>query len=586
MSSTTSLYADTVYTNANVITVDEDFSLAQAIAVKGDRIVAVGSDDEVRAFAGESTEIVDLAGKTVMPGFIDTHGHIALFGLDMLMVDLNGAMSVSEICERISARAAETPAGEPILTTPMGEHPYFFEIPQRLAEGRVPTRYELDEAAPDHPVYITAPGNRVPNIAVFNSRALELAGLTKDSCPAGPPNRVQITPEAYWLDGIEVVRDPATGEPTGELRNMQPLYNPSTLYEAIAWWVPKPTYSDVRAGIAKMAPDFLSWGATTLLENHLTHVEELRAYAELKLPQRIFFTYDLDLRQPLEAIEENLRTIAFATGEGFVGDKVGVVGVSVGLDGPPWHGTAFMGEPYMGPFGTIVNPGPLVPPDHFKAVIKLANRYGFRLHIECAGRGSIGLALDALSEANEEQDLTARRCVIEHCIFPTPEHIAECKRLGVVPATATNFIWGEASEVYVDRLGMEYAEKATPLRSWIDGGLPVCQETDWGPQQAMFTLWQSIARKSGLNGEVIGPDERITREESIRMFTNNGAYALFMEDRLGSIEAGKLADLVVLADDPLTCEEDAIKDIEVVTTIIGGSVVFSQEESGTEAVEA
>jgi predicted amidohydrolase YtcJ len=569
--------ADTILVNGNVITVDGAFSCEQAIAIKGERLVGVGSNDDVEALADEHTERIDLAGRTVTPGFIDVHGHIALFGIEKLFVDLSGARTIDEICRRIGERAQATPAGTPILTTPVGDPPYFFDAPKILEEQRWPTRWELDAVAPEHPVYITAPTNRVPNAAVFNSLALQLGGITKDTVPSGPPNRLKITPEAYWLDGIEVVRDSATGEPTGELRSMQPLYNPSSYYDVITSWLPPLPYEALREGIRLMAPDFLSWGTTTLLEAHLTGPEELRAYAELDLPLRIYYTFEIEPDQTIEEIDALMRTIGFATGAGFGGDRLGVLGVDVGLDGPHYHGTAYLGEPYMGPYGEMVNPAPLVDPDHYKAILRLAAEYGFRIFTEAAGRGSIALALETLAEIDRDIPLGDRRTILEHCEFPTQEQIAECKRLGVIPTTTTNFLWGKGDEVYVKRLGQEYAENAIPFRWWLDAGVPVCNETDWGPHEPLFTIWESIAREIGTNGQVLGAHQSITREEAIRIMTINCAYALGQEQDLGSIEVGKKADLAILDGDPLSCPEDEIKDIQCVATMIGGELVFERE---------
>ncbi|MEK6438972.1 amidohydrolase [Pseudonocardia sp. T1-2H] len=569
--------ADTVIVNGNVITVDADFSKAQALAIKGNKIVAVGANDEVMALASSHTKVLDLDGGTVIPGIIDPHAHIGLFGMEEHFVKLDGARSVREICDRIRERARQLPAGTVIVTTPVGDHPYFFNVPGILEEGRFPTRQELDEAAPDHPVYITAPTNRIPNSAVFNSLAFKLAGITADSVPPGNPNRVQIRKDAYWLDGIEIPRDHVTGEPIGELRTMNPLYPQSSYFDIITNFVPKPTYEFVREGIRMLAPDFLSLGTTTLLENHLTSPEELRAYAELDLPLRVFCTVELDPNRPMAELEQLVRSIAFASGRGFGNDRVGISGVSIGLDGPHWQGTAVLDEPYMGPFGDLVSPGPLAPVEAYRAVVRLAAQHGLRIHGEAAGRGSVQIFLDTMAKLDREAPIADRRFILEHCEFPTREQIAECKRLGIVPTTATNFIWGKGAEVYLDRLGKEYAENAIPLRWWLDAGVPVCQETDWGPRSPMFTIWQSIARQAGLTGEVIGPHQSISREEALRIFTINGAYALFMEDKLGSIETGKLADLAILSADPMTCAEDDIKDIEVVATLVDGEVVHARD---------
>jgi len=231
----------------------------------------------------------------------------------------------------------------------------------------------------------------------------------------------------------------------------------------------------------------------------------------------------------------------------------------------------------MGPYGEMVNPEPLVPAGHYKELLRLAAKHGFRIHTEAAGRGSIALALETLAEIDREFPVADRRTILEHCEFPTREQIEECKRLGVIPTTTTNFLWGKGEEVFLDRLGPAYAENAIPNRWWIDAGVQVCNETDWGPHEPMFTVWQSIARTTGLTGQVVGPHQSVTREEAIRMMTSNCAWALFKENDLGSIEPGKFADLVVLSDDPLTCPEDHIKDIQVHATFLGGEIVHETE---------
>lgn len=569
--------ADAVFHNGDIVTVDASFSRCEALAVRDGRIVATGTTAEMEDVTDARTRKVDLGGRTVLPGFIDLHGHIGLFGLEKHMVNLAGAASVAEVCSRVAERGTITPAGQPILTTPIGEGPYFFGGAMVLAEGRFPDRWELDAAAPDHPVYITAPTNRVPNSAVFNSRALALAGLSATAVPSGPPNRVRITPEAYWLDGIEVVRDLESGEPTGELRSMQPIYNPSEYFESITAFAPPPSYEIIKEGIRLMAPGFLAWGTTTLLENHLTTVDDIRAYAELDLPLRINYTFEIDADKSLDEVATLLRTVGFAAGGGFGTDRLGIVGISVGLDGPHYHGTAFLGEPYVGPHGTLVNPGPLTDPERYRTILRMIAESGFRIHAEAAGRASIDLALSVLAAIDADIPLTERRTILEHCEFPTQEQIAECRRLGVVPTTTTNFLWGKGADVYQERLGREYAENAIPFRWWLDAGVPVCNETDWGPHDPLFTIWQSMARQAGATGEVVGPHQRVTRKEAIRMMTSNCAYALGKEDDIGSLQVGRLADFVVLDGDPLACVEDEIKDISVDATVIGGTVVHLRD---------
>ncbi len=554
-----------LFHSGNVITVDTDFSLAQAVLTDGSRIVAVGTDAELRALAGSDVTPVDLAGRTLMPGFIDTHGHVALFGLDELKVSLTGAATRQAILARLAAAVERSDPGAWIVAMPIGDPPYYLNANALRAAGAVPHVSELDALAPNNPIYIQAPTNRVPNFCVLNSAAMRAAGIDRTT-RVSPHSRVELD-----VDGM------ATGVFEGAL---QPIYNADPLYQMIERVAPAASYADRRDGIAALAPKFAASGTTSLLEAHLTDPEELRAYAELldqgRLPLRVFYTFEIDTRDSLAAIERFLRTVVFAANGGFGTSRLRINGVSIGLDGPYWHGAACNDSAYMGPFGEMVDPAPLVDPAHYLAILKLAARMGFRIHAEAAGRGSIELALASFDAVNNETPIAHRRYVLEHCEFPTASQIATCARLGVAPTTSTNFIWGKGAEVYQQRLGDDYAAHAIPLRDWLEAGVPVSQSTDWGPHEALFTLWQSLARQAGLTGDVIGADQKISREQAIRAFTFNGAWALNMEHEIGSIECGKRADLIVLSDDPMRCAEDDIREIDVHATMLDGQIVHQK----------
>ena len=548
------------FLNANVITVDKNFSIKSAVWVVDGRIKLVGSNDTIRQHVDANTQIVDLGGKTLMPGFIDTHGHIALFGLDELKTSLTGAHTREEILARIKGAADNASEKSWVMTTPIGTPPYFLDFEEIRRRGELPTREQLDAAAPNNPVYIMAPTNRVPNSAILNSLALKLAGITNDMDTKAP---------------IEIMQD-EQGNATGELRGaMQPLYNPYPFYQKIADVIPETTYDDIKAGIKKLAPEFINGGTTSLLEAHLTHPDELRAYGELlaegALPLRIFFTFEVEIGASKEELKQFVTAVRFAAGNGFGDARLKVVGLSAGLDGPYWHGAACNDKPYPGPFGETVNPGTLNPAETYREIVELAVANELRLHTECAGRGSIQLAIDTLREINARTPINERRFVLEHVEFPTPEQIGACKELGLIPTTSTNFVWGKGAEVYRERLGKEYADHAIPLREWLDAGVPICQSTDWGPRSAFFTLWQSLKRYAGLTHEVIGEQQHISREEAIKIFTMHGALALKMENDIGSIESGKLADLIIVDKNPLECDEDDIRDISVLATMVGGA---------------
>jgi len=555
-----------LFHNGNVITVDSSFTIAEAVLVENEHISAVGTNAALRQqVASETSEApieIDLAGRTLMPGFIDTHGHVALFGLDELKVSLTGASTREEILARMRRAASGAAPGEWIVAMPIGDPPYFLNANTLRAEGAVPTLAELDALAPNNPIYIQAPTNRVPNFAVLNSAALRATGI--DASIQVSSNSKPALDDHGSLTGI---LDGA----------LQPIYNADPLYQMIERVAPQATYADRRDGIAALAPKFAASGTTTILEAHLTDPEELRAYAELleagQLPVRIFYTFEIDSRESLADIERFLRTVRFAANGGFGTARLKINGVSIGLDGPYWHGAACNDAPYIGPFGEMVDPAPLVDAEHYRAILELAAGMGFRVHAEAAGRGSIELALNTFAAVNEKTPIKDKRYVLEHCEFPTSSQIAKCAALGVAPTTSTNFIWGKGEEVYQQRLGANYANHAIPMRDWLDAGVPVAQSTDWGPHEPMFTLWQSLARQAGLTREVIGPEQMITREEAIRTYTINGAWALKMENELGSIEVGKRADLVILSGDPLTCPLEDIKALDVELTMLDGLVV-------------
>ncbi|MEM7468344.1 MAG: amidohydrolase [Pseudomonadota bacterium] len=551
--------------NGQVVTVDDDFRVCEAALVSDERIIAVGEEHELRASLPKGTAEIDLHGRSLLPGFIDTHGHIALFGLDELKVQLAGAETKSEILNRILTAAKSTKAGDWIVTMPIGDPPYFLNANALREAGKVPTIEELDDIAPDNPVYIQAPTNRVPNFAVLNSAALAAAGVDVDTDVS---------------EHTKVIVD-ASNRPTGIVEGaMQPIYNFDPLYQKIASAAPKMGYTDVRNGIEALAPHFIEHGTTTLLEAHLTTPDELRAYAELrdanKLPLRIFYTFEIDFTKSLDEIREFLRTVRFAANGGFGSDALKVIGVSIGLDGPYWHGAAVNDQPYKGPFGGTVDPGPLMERAHYDAILDLAAEMNFRIHAEAAGRGSIEIALTAFERINKATPIKSKRYVLEHCEFPTEGQIARCAELGIAPTTSTNFIWGKGEEVYRERLGEEYCDVAIPLRDWLDGGVPIAQSTDWGPHEALFTLWQSLARQAGLSGRVIGPAQQISREEALRAFTINSAWALKMEHEIGSIEVGKAADLVIVDGDILNCPTDEIRNMDVDLTMINGDIVFQR----------
>jgi predicted amidohydrolase YtcJ len=213
------------------------------------------------------------------------------------------------------------------------------------------------------------------------------------------------------------------------------------------------------------------------------------------------------------------------------------------------------------------------PDENFKSILLKGARANLRMQVQCSGGAAIDKVLAIYEEINREIPIADKRWVIAHCQFPSAENMAACQRLGVIPTTATNFLWNYG-HVYVRSFGRDLATNAIPFKQWLDAGVPVVQSTDGRPYEPLFTYWQSLARQDGHTGEVLStPEQKLSRLQALRMYTANAANVTFWENDLGSIEAGKLADLVVLSEDILEVPEERIRETRVLATLVGGRAV-------------
>jgi hypothetical protein len=560
-------WPDKIFYNGKIVTVDRDFSIEEAVGIKRERFVAVGSTKDVLALTGPNTEKIDLGGKTAVPGFIDTHPHLANAGPRSKGPSLKGLKSIEEIQRFIKGLAGKVPPGQWIVTSPIGEPPYFFNVPEILVEKRYPHRWDLDEATSSHPVYITAPICRVPNAAILNSEALKQVGVTKE-----------IPSEQ---GGVRIEKDPATGEPTGVVFGMSPIYNMSPFFYRFMSTLPPMPYGMKIDGMKNLIDLYIASGITSIYEAHYASSEELKMYTDLWLKKalrlRCYFVYEVDTRKPIEEIEFYLKELVHAKGSGFGDDHLKIGGICLSLDGPIWHGLANMRKPYTDPYGNMTQGLQLCPTDKLRRIAFLAAEHNIRMHTCFGGDKAFDLALQVYDEVNKKIPIRDRRWVVEHCIVAHQDQMDKCKELGLTVTNCTNFLWGKGIEVFDERMGKEAPYQVLPLRKWLDSGVPVAQSTDYGPFMPMFTFWQSLVRRAGLNGKsFLTPEQKITREEALRIYTSHGAHAMFWEDRLGSIEVGKLADMVVLGEDILTCQEEKIPEIPIEMTLIGGKVEYQR----------
>jgi len=531
--------ADLIIRDAHIVTVDPKFSIAQAAAVKDGRFVAVGSDAEVMKTAGPKTRVIDLRGKTVLPGFNDTHVHLTA-GEDLpVQVDLTHIRSIKDIQEKIAARAKQSKPGDWIVGT-RGWWEY------QLTEGRLPTRADLDAAAPDNPVAI--PG---PHYVIVNSRALQLAGITR------------VTPDPQ---GGQIYKD-SNGEPTGLLMDNAGRF--------IRKFIPHPSEAEKEAGLKRVLALVNSHGLTSAGDPSGSP-EDAALFRKLRdagqLTVRVDFAYNIDPAEPLDKVDAELKALPKPGSDGdgmFRSDEIG----ETGLDGAEL--TALLEHDYPG------KPGyrglQKVPTDQFEKFAALVAKYGYRLRPHAVGDAAIDEALDAFEYANKQTPITGRRWMIDHAFLLGPQHYERVKRLGLIINSQYMHNY-ELGALILKAWKRPLADRSEPYAEWLKNGIMFAGGSD-GPisyyAEPLLEIYGEVTRGTQWGGK-LGPDQRISRADAIRSVTINGAYTTFEEKQKGSIEPGKYADFVVLSGDILEVPAEQIRDLKVLTTVLGGKTVYGQ----------
>ena len=522
-----------VFVNGNVITLDPSKPRARAVAIREGKIIGVGTDREMISLAGKDAKAIDLEGRTVLPGFADSHIHLIEYGLMLssAILDIRGARTIDEIKEKIRKRAKEKPKGNWIKG-----HGWNTTI---LAEKRPPNRWDLDEAAPDNPVILTDVGWHVYSV---NSLALRLAKIGKGTeSPAGG----------------KIDKDPNTGEPTGVL-----LETAGTRIEDLV------TYKDEEliTALSQAADEAIRLGLTSVhcaWENG----QHVRVFQKLlmqgKLPLRVYLMIPASLLP-------NLLSLGLYTGFGNMRLKIGAIKVL--LDGTIERHTAAVKQPYE---GEPDNLGILcVSEEELYQITSKAHKAGFQLAIHAIGDRAISVALDSIERILKEKPKADHRHRIEHASMLDDQVINCMKNLGVIASVQPVFVSSNNSWM-VEPLGQKRAtELCERIRTLLEAGVKVTGGSDLPADSTMSPLSgiQSAVTRYGF-----APKERITVEQAIRLYTINSAYASFEEKLKGSIEVGKLADLVVLSDDPLAVPTDRISDIKVDMTVVDGEFVYTRE---------
>jgi predicted amidohydrolase YtcJ len=526
--------ADLVLYNGRVITVNSYFTINEAVAITGDRIVAVGGNASVRARSGPDTRTINLRGRAVIPGLMDNHLHSAGGGPG---VDLSRVRSLDELSAAIRARAESTPPGEPIVSNSDWHE-------AQLREQRLPLRDDLDRIAPNHPVVLVRGGHEY----IANSAALSRWGVTER------------TPEP---EGGRLTRYP-DGRLNGELvdtaRSLMKL--------------PAPPQRSPEEQIAARVADYkkLHAAGLTTVRHPGIQGSDYRVLQEMQRRGVLTMRVNALLRPGGDAatVARTLDQWAIGPGEGDAYLRVG--GIKLAVDGGFEGG--LMREPYEEPWGEhgAFRGLQTVERDGFVDTVRLLNQRGWRVATHAVGDSAMDLVLDAYERANADAPIADRRWSLEHAFIGRADHLPRLKALGAALAVQNHLYLAGPS--LVRYWGPERAGLTTPVRTYLDAGLPVSSGTDAPvvPYPPLWTLYHFITRDT-ISGGVLGPTERVTREEALRMATMGNAWLMMEERDKGSIEVGKLADLVVLSEDPLTAPEASVRDASVLLTIVGGKAV-------------
>jgi predicted amidohydrolase YtcJ len=551
-------HADLVLTGGKILTLDPQSRVVAALAVRGDRIAALGSDDHVARLIGPATRRIDLRGRLAVPGLCDGHAHMDREGLKLRWPSLAGARSIDDILQIVEGLVRRAAPGEWIVTMPIGEPPLYEGVPDTLAEKRWPTRYDLDRVAPDHPVYIRAIWghwrNTLPLVSIANSRALARAGIGRDTRPPAP--------------SIEIQRD-AAGEPTGVL--IEQTYKPLVEHTLMAV-APRFTLADRIAGLAESMRIYNRCGTTSVFEGHGISAEVLAAYQAVRERGRPGVRAHL-LFSPAwpsadtSAVVELLRSWGGWLSRRGLGDEyLRVGGLYTESDYTEENRLRGATSPYTG--WASFSYKAALPEDIMVDMMVEAARTDIRV-----GSFTPNI-LDLYERVDRAVPIADRRWIIEHIGVYGPEEIRRIRALGLVLTSYTGrYIWQEGATL-ARALGPAGASRIVPLRALREAGVHVALATDNVPPSLFDPIHHAVARRPRGAAAPIGADQCLTREEALACASREGAYLTFEESDKGTLEVGKLADIAVLDRDLLTAPEDTIPDTHAEVVVVGGAVVL------------
>ena len=553
-----------IVVNAKVLTVDPNNTQAEAVAIRENTFAAVGTTAAIRKMAGPETRVIDAGGRTVVPGFIESHVHATGAARGEVSQPFVQLQSIQEIKDWVRARAREAGPGG------------WVQLPRvdvtRIKDGRLPNKADLDEAAPDTPtVYTWQYANR--NVQILNDAAIKAAKISKAT----------VAPKGCTLHFTP------NGEFTGKMESCQSLLN-----------IPRREVTEAQYldSLATLMKRYSEVGITSIGERS-SNAEGFRDYQQLKaqgrLPLRVRVTMRIGTGDNSEAAIEHTITgldVKYDQGD----DWVRVGPLKIGIDGGALYGTAVMREPYpptshelygitdpkySGEFGR----GAGLTADGVKNYVRVGNRLGWQLSSHVTGDRGVDIVLDAIEAANKEKSMLDKRYNLIHAYFASAETARRAKSLGAAVDTQPMWFYKDG-DALLKALGPKYMNTFIGVKTWKDNGVTVALNADHmqgfdpvgalNPYHPLLAMQAAITRRTQ-GGQVIGPAERISRLDALRMTTINAAFIGFEEKKKGSIEVGKMADLAILTGDFLTVPEDQLMTIKSYMTIVDGRIVHEAQ---------
>jgi hypothetical protein len=553
--------ADLILRHGKIVTVDPDFHVVEAMAVRGDRILAVGTSAKVLALAGPNTRQIDLGGKTVLPGLIDSHLHIVSAAMYEFDHDVPAMETIADVLRFFRQRAAAARPGQ------------WIDLRQvfitRLRERRYPTRAELDEAAPHNPVaFRTGPD------AVLNSMALKLCGIDKAlRITDGQPGRIE--------------HDEATGEPTGVLRQCERLLKYHTAEKTA-------TLPEQVLRVKKLLAAYNEVGLTSVTDRDTTdaEIEVLRALRDgAGLTCRVYLTYAMDAQMPMEKIEARLDG-ALRNPLSRRNHMLWLHGVKIYLDGGMLTGSAYMLKPWgVSKIYSITDPqyrGLLfVQPEQLYRVARATLSRGLQLAAHCQGDGAVTAMVDACQRVDREFPVAPLRPCIAHGSFMTLSAIERMRRTGIANDVQPAWLYLDGATLRA-QFGDERLTYFHPYKTLfqygvlVGGGSDHMQKIGRGrginPYDPFLGMSVMLLRQPRWTDRPLHTEQCLSREEALRLYTIRNAALTFEEKEKGSLEPGKLADFIVLDRDYLTCPVKEVENIQVLQTYLSGKAVFDRSK--------